>query len=125
MSGAEIARRVFADGEADEARVRLEGQSRNTAETAAYSLDLVGDRAGPWILFTSAFNLPRAVGSFCAAGWSNIIPYSVDFRGVGDLDPGWDLGGGLTDLNTGVKEWIGIVAYRLTSRIDSSSPTSC
>ena len=125
MSGAEIARRIFADGGIDEARVRLEDQSRNTAENAAYSLDLIGDGAGPWILVTSAFHMPRAVGSFCAAGWRNIIPYPVDFRGLGDLDLRWDLGGGLTDLNTGLKEWIGIVAYRVTSRMDSLWPQGC
>jgi hypothetical protein len=69
--------------------------------------------------------MPRAVGSFCAAGWRNIIPYPVEFRGGDDVDLAWDLGAGLTDLNTGVKEWIGIVAYRVTGRMESFWPAAC
>ena len=125
MPGAEIAARIFASGGIEVDRVLLESQSRNTAENAAYSLDLVGERAGPWILVTSAFHMPRAVGSFCAAGWRNIVPYPVDFRGVDDVDLAWDLGAGLTDLNIGVKEWIGIFAYRVTGRMESFWPSAC
>lgn len=125
ISGAEIARHIFVGGAIEEARLRLEGQSRNTAENAVYSLAFVENRTGPWILVTSAFHMPRAVGSFCAAGWHNLVPYPVDFRGVGDLELGWDLGTRLTKLNIGLKEWIGIIAYRVTGRIDSLWPSSC
>lgn len=95
------------------------------AENAARSLELVGRRAGPWVLVISAFHMPRAVGTFCAAGWRNIIPYPVDFRGAGQLELGWDLGGGLSKLNMGLKEWIGLVAYRVTGRMDSLWPRAC
>lgn len=125
MPGANIARRIFADGGIDAARILLESQSRNTAENASYTLKLVQAREGPWILVTSAFHMPRAVGTFCAAGWRNVVPYPVDFRGVGDLQLGWDLGGGLVKLNTGLKEWIGLVSYRATGRLDSFWPSSC
>jgi uncharacterized SAM-binding protein YcdF (DUF218 family) len=33
-----------------------------------------------WILITSANHMPRAIGSFAAAGWSGVIPYPVDFQ---------------------------------------------
>ena len=32
-----------------------------------------------WILVTSAFHMPRAVGVFCQANWP-VIPYPVDHR---------------------------------------------
>lgn len=125
ISGAELAARIFSGGEIDDARVLLEGKSRNTAENAAYSLNLVSDPMGPWILVTSAFHMPRAVGSFCAAGWRDLVPYPVDFRGVGDLGLRWDLGGRLTQLNIGLKEWFGLLAYRVTGRTMSVWPALC
>lgn len=123
--GPDIARRIFEGGGIDAARTLLEGNSRNTAENAAYTLDLISDLEGPWLLVTSAFHMPRAVGTFCAAGWRDIIPYPVDFRGMGELELGWDLGVRLVTLNTAAKEWIGILAYRATGRMESLSPSAC
>jgi uncharacterized SAM-binding protein YcdF (DUF218 family) len=33
----------------------------------------------PWLLVTSAWHMPRALATFCAAGW-NVTPYPVDYR---------------------------------------------
>jgi uncharacterized SAM-binding protein YcdF (DUF218 family) len=124
MSGADVAKRILAGGAIDEARVILEVQSRNTAENATYSLDLVEDRAGPWILVTSAFHTPRALGTFCAAGWRNLVPYPVDYRGLGSLRLGWDLRLRPVTLNTSLKEWIGIVAHPVSNRMNTLWPSS-
>ena len=109
-----------------EDRLIVEGRSRTTAENATFSRAIMADVEGPWILVTSAFHMPRAVGSFCAAGWRNLVPYPTDYRGGSFGDQvGWDLASNLTDLNTGVKEWGGLLAYRMTGRSSAIIPSGC
>jgi uncharacterized SAM-binding protein YcdF (DUF218 family) len=92
ISGAEVAQRIFADAGIAPARIHLEGASRNTAENAMLTRDLLDDPGdGPWLLVTSAFHMPRAMGAFCRAGWRGIVAYPVDYRGLGSVDVGWDL----------------------------------
>jgi len=70
-----------------------------------------------WVLITSAFHMPRALQSFDAAGWPDIVPWPVDFRsrpwrrGIG-----WDLTGNMRQLNTALREHLGLLAYRLARR---------
>jgi uncharacterized SAM-binding protein YcdF (DUF218 family) len=59
--------------------------------------------------------MPRSVNSFRAAGWENIVPWPVDYRAIGVVI-GWDLGRNLEVLNTAVREYIGLLAYRMTGR---------
>ena len=117
-SGAVIARDIFLGAGLDKSRLILEGASRNTAENATMSLELVPDNLdGEWLLVTSAFHMRRAVASFCAAGWKNIVPWPTDYRTGGFADRiGWNFALNLNDLNTGVREWIGLAAYSLTRR---------
>ncbi|MBM3616614.1 MAG: YdcF family protein [Alphaproteobacteria bacterium] len=117
-SGADIARDILLGAGFDKSRLILEGASRNTAENATMSLELVPDSLdGEWLLVTSAFHMRRAVASFCAAGWKNIVPWPTDYRTGGFADRiGWDFALNLDDLNTGVREWIGLAAYSLTRR---------
>lgn len=117
-SGAEIAQAIFIGAGLDKSRLILESTSRNTAENATMSLELAPDNLdGDWLLVTSAFHMKRAVASFCAAGWKNIVPWPTDYRtgGFGDRI-GWNLAVNLNDLNIGVREWIGLAAYSLTRR---------
>lgn len=117
-SGADIAHDIFLGAGLDDSRLILEGASRNTAENATMSLELVPDNFdGQWLLVTSAFHMKRAVASFCAAGWKNIVPWPTDYRTGGFADRiGWNFALNLNDLNTGVREWIGLAAYSLTRR---------
>jgi uncharacterized SAM-binding protein YcdF (DUF218 family) len=117
-SGAVIARDIFLGAGLDKSRLILEGASRNTAENATMSLQLAPDNLdGEWLLVTSAFHMRRAVASFCAAGWRNIVPWPTDYRTGGFADRiGWNFALNLNELNLGVREWIGLAAYRLTSR---------
>lgn len=117
-SGADIARDIFTGAGLDKSRLILEGASRNTAENGTMSLELAPDNVeGDWLLVTSAFHMRRAVASFCAAGWKNIVPWPTDYRTGGFADRiGWNFALNLNDLNTGVREWIGLAAYSLTRR---------
>ena len=100
----------------DTRRILFEPTSRNTYENAVRTkaaLDAAGrDVGGRWLLVTSAFHMPRAVGTFRAQGF-DVVPYPVDYRlpldGTG-LTP-VSFGLGLLDL--GVREWLGLAAYRL------------
>jgi uncharacterized SAM-binding protein YcdF (DUF218 family) len=68
-SGADIAHDIFLGAGLDKSRLILEGASRNTAENATMSLELVPDNLdGEWLLVTSAFHMRRAVASFLRRG---------------------------------------------------------
>lgn len=108
-------------------RLLLEHESRNTAENARQSAELVGAGiSAPALLVTSAFHMPRSLGVFCAAGWSDITPFPVDYR-TGNLRNriGWKFAANLEDLNVGVREWIGLFAYRVTGRTKVLFPRKC
>jgi uncharacterized SAM-binding protein YcdF (DUF218 family) len=106
-------------------RLIMERRSRNTVENAEFSKALVAPKPGErWLLVTSAFHMPRSVGLFRKAGFV-VEPYPVDWRvgGRGDLISFTDIavdGLGRTDL--AVREWIGLVAYRATGKIDELLP---
>jgi uncharacterized SAM-binding protein YcdF (DUF218 family) len=107
-------------------RLMIERASRNTYENAVFSKALVLPQKGErWLLITSAFHMPRAVGLFRKAGFP-VEPYPVDWRvGSDALDilafTGIASDGlGRTDL--ALREWIGLLAYRLRGRIDELLP---
>lgn len=129
-SGALVAGQMFREAGVDETRIILEGLSRNTAENAAFTREIVSrhaavDQGRQWILVTSAFHMPRALGAFCVAGWHNILPYPVDFRAKADANLDWDLAGRLELLNLGLKEWVGLAAYYITGRSAALFPDGC
>lgn len=105
-------------------RVLLENRSRNTYENAIFSRDVAGaDAAGTWILITSAFHMPRAVGTFRKAGWT-VVPYPTDYNY--EPERKWGIGffprSGLNRLSAAAHEWIGLLAYRLSGRSDAVFP---
>jgi len=109
----------------DPGRVVLENQSRNTYENAVYSRELAAPKPGErWVLITSAFHMPRAVGCFRRAGWEGLLPYPVDFHLPPGGDYGWrfNLLSGLGWLEEALHEWIGLLFYRLTDRTDAFFP---
>jgi uncharacterized SAM-binding protein YcdF (DUF218 family) len=106
-------------------RILLEDRSRNTVENAVFSKDLA--RPGPgqrWLLVTSAYHLPRAIGVFRKFGFP-VEPYPVDWRTRGSADvwrPFASAGDGLRRVDTAVREWVGLVVYWLTGRSSELFP---
>lgn len=100
-------------------RLIMERNSRNTYENALFTKELVAPKPGErWLLVTSAFHMPRSIGLFRAAGF-DVEAYPVDWRmgGREDLFTFTNSSSdGLTRTDVAVREWIGLVAYRLVGR---------
>lgn len=122
---ADYAVEIFESLGIPKSRLVIERASRNTYENAIYSKALVTPKPGEhWLLVTSAFHMPRSVGLFRKVGFA-VEPYPVDWRGGGreDLFSFNSLSGeGLARTDTAVREWIGLMAYRLRGRIDDLFP---
>jgi uncharacterized SAM-binding protein YcdF (DUF218 family) len=126
FSEADVAQGIFKSLGIREDRVQLERKSRNTDENVRFSMQLVDPKPGErWLLVTSAFHIPRAMGLFRKAGIT-VDPYPVDWRTSGWSDvykfqTDWMSGLDLTD--TAAHEWLGLIAYRLTGKIDELLPS--
>lgn len=98
------------------ARMILENRSRNTRENAVFSAALVQPKPDErWLLVTSAWHMPRAVGCFRQAGF-RVTAFPVDYRTRGWGDAARVNGfasDGLLQLDLAMKEWIGLAVYRL------------
>lgn len=109
----------------DPARILVEDRSRTTAENATYSRELANPREGErWLLVTSAWHMPRAVGVFAKAGFA-VTPYPVDFRTAGGTRthrPFAFVSEGLRRLDIATKEWAGLIAYYATGRTSRLLP---
>ncbi|WP_025029843.1 YdcF family protein [Nitratireductor aquibiodomus] len=103
----------------------LENRSRDTYENAAFSREMVQPAAGEtWLLVTSAFHMPRAVGVFRKAGFP-VTPWPVDYKTAGNEKPGFAEDNALDSLRNvtvGIREWIGLAAYRIAGRTDTFLP---
>lgn len=120
---ADEVRHFFSEQGLDPQRVLFERDSRNTWENATQSLALAKPLASErWLLVTSAWHMPRAMGCFSRAGW-RITPYPVDYRH--DSFNHWLLflpEQQLDVATTALREWIGLVAYRIMGRTDHLLP---
>jgi uncharacterized SAM-binding protein YcdF (DUF218 family) len=124
LTEAELLLRALAQaGFADE-RLVLEDRSRSTWENALLLREVVEPQPGErWLLVTSAWHMPRAIGSFREAGWE-VIAWPVDYRtfpGAG-LSPGFSLARGLEAFEVAAHEWIGLAGYRLLGRTGALFP---
>jgi len=109
----------------DPSRIALEDRSRNTDENARFTRDLVHpDPSQAWLLVTSAWHMPRAMALFRKAGF-NVVADPVDYRsqgGFGDWRLNADAARGFLLFDLAVHEWIGLVAYWASGKIDAIFP---
>jgi uncharacterized SAM-binding protein YcdF (DUF218 family) len=121
---ADFAVQVFDNLGIPSSRVEVERNSRNTEENAALSKTIASPRPGErWLLVTSAFHIPRAVGSFRHVGFP-IEPVPTGWFTKGS--EGWfsfgSFASGIFLVNIAVREWIGLFAYRVTGKTDELFP---
>lgn len=107
-------------------RMILEDKSRNTRENAIFTRDLVQAKPGErWLLITSAWHMPRAMGVFRKAGF-DIEAFPVDFLTEAELSKFVRVSGraprGLSIADDGFKEWVGLLAYWLAGYTDALFP---
>jgi uncharacterized SAM-binding protein YcdF (DUF218 family) len=95
-------------------RMSLERRSANTAENARFSSALLHPAANQeWLLVTSAFHMPRAVGAFRRAGFT-IRAVPADWRTTRTFWPqSWSASSNLKTFDLAAKEYLGLVVYRL------------
>ena len=122
---ADYAAALFESLGIDKTRLIMDRDSRNTYENAVFSKKLAAPKPGErWLLVTSAFHMPRAIGLFRKVGFA-VEPYPVDWR----VGRGADVFAftqfsldGLLRTDVGMREWLGLVVYRLAGRTDTLFP---
>ncbi|MBR0695801.1 YdcF family protein [Bradyrhizobium lablabi] len=107
-------------------RLIIERRSRNTVENAEFSKALLNPKPGErWLLVTSAFHMPRAVGLFRKAGF-DVEAYPVDWRTGNAVHPLLRFTSmaneGLARTELGMREWLGLLAYHLAGKTDDWLP---
>lgn len=117
---ADYARFLFEQLQLGERAIIYESESRNTTENATNSKALVNPQAGEtWILITSALHMPRSVAIFCQQQWPvHAYPVDHESRTGNLLRVQFNFASNLSLLRSAVREWAGLVAYRLTGRSD-------
>ena len=124
FKGADTAKLLFKQLGLDSGRVQFELNSRNTLENAQNAFELAKPKKGEnWVLITSAWHLPRAVGVFRNIGWS-VIPYPVDFFTSGKMELSLGFAGlsSASSVTWVSREWVGLVAYWIMGRTSELFP---
>jgi uncharacterized SAM-binding protein YcdF (DUF218 family) len=124
MTEADVARALWLGLGVPADRLILETAARNTYENAVRSLELARPKPGEtWLLVTSASHMPRAMGVFRHAGW-HITPWPVNYRTGHTVAVWYDASFPvrLGEFEWGLKEWIGLLAYRLMGRMEAVFP---
>jgi uncharacterized SAM-binding protein YcdF (DUF218 family) len=127
LSEHEVARTFLSEIGVDTDRVTFERTARNTYENAVQSKKLLKPRDGEtWLLVTSALHMPRAMGSFRAAGWQP-LPYPAVYLAARKIwSDAWrvDFPARLWLFEKASHEWVGLVFYRLLERSDEIFPSA-
>lgn len=122
---AEIAHQLWSQLGVPEDRMIFEDASRNTYENAVFTQKRIHPRNDEdWLLITSAFHMPRSMGIFRALGM-NPTAYPVDYRTFGnseDLRPPIDGSQAIRNVEIALREWVGLVAYRLDGKTKTLFP---
>ncbi|TCT44500.1 YdcF family protein [Martelella mediterranea] len=123
---AEPAARFFIDHGIDGHRLILESKARNTAENASKAARLLDENGikGRCLLITSAYHMPRAIQLF-EKQKVTVTPWPADYRTGGKAGLRFQFDRPATNatmLSTAMREWSGLIAYRLMGRTKTVLP---
>lgn len=121
---ADSAQVLFEQMGISERAILYESESRNTVENVTNTKQLLNPTdTENWILITSAFHMPRSVGVFCQQQW-RVTPYPVDHHSrTGQLlRLELNFAGNLGLLTTAMREWVGLIVYRLAGNTEQLLP---
>jgi uncharacterized SAM-binding protein YcdF (DUF218 family) len=106
-------------------RISIEDRSLTTEENAQFTAALIHPTpSSRWLLVTSAYHMPRAMGAFRKAGF-NVIGFSVGLRTHGWEELWWPARtatDNLRRMDIAVVEWLGLLTYRLSGYSDEWFP---
>jgi uncharacterized SAM-binding protein YcdF (DUF218 family) len=123
---ADVAEAIFTGLGLAQDRLLLERKSRNTLENAQASKTIASPKSGErWVLVTSAYHMPRSIGIFRKVGFE-VEPYPVggEAHNLTDLlTLNSTFLGRLTQTNIGAREWMGLLAYRLSGATSELLPS--
>jgi uncharacterized SAM-binding protein YcdF (DUF218 family) len=106
-------------------RIVIEEGSQTTAENASFTAKLLDP--GPhthWLLITSPYHMPRAIGAFRKAGF-NVTAFPAGWRTHGWRDLLTSEGTATENLrriDIAAHEWIGLLSYRFSGHSDEWFP---
>lgn len=122
----EVVKQLMIDMGVKPERIELEISSKNTWQNAMMAKEIAQPTPGEtWVLVTSAYHMPRAIGCFRAVNWP-VIAYPVDFTTGGErsrFQPFYYALDGVTVTDIAAKEWLGLLAYYLSGRTTSVFPS--
>lgn len=125
INEADVARRLFTELGLGDRPIIYENRSRNTYENALFLKPLAEPRSGQhWLLVTSALHMPRAVGCFRAVGWP-VEAWPVAYKtptGQDDYALDTSIPEKFDLIDSAVREWIGLLAYRFMDRSSALFP---
>jgi uncharacterized SAM-binding protein YcdF (DUF218 family) len=98
-------------------RISVEERSLTTEQNARFTSDLIHPTPqSRWLLVTSSYHMPRAMGAFRKAGF-NAVAFSVGSRTHGWHDMWWPATTATDNLrrfDIAAHEWLGLLDYRLS-----------
>ncbi len=124
---AQIAKTYFLQSGLSAERLFIESKARNTAENVSYSKQLMNPQPDEnWVMITTAYHVPRAMGIFCKQNWK-VIPYPVDHQTLPSklYQPDFGLIGHANSLILASHEWLGLIAYYLSGKTTVLFPGEC
>lgn len=124
LTEADTAERLFTALGIPRSRLTLEDRSRDTYENAVFTKRLLDPKPGErWLLVTSAWHMPRAIGCFRKAGFS-VEAWPVDYRTSGKMSwaPEGAVQEGLRRMDFITREYVGLVMYFAFGRTSALLP---
>jgi uncharacterized SAM-binding protein YcdF (DUF218 family) len=125
LSEAAIVKQIFISWGIPADRILVEEQSQTTEENARFTARLLHPAPqSRWLLVTSSYHIPRAVGAFRKAGF-DVLAFPAGPRTHGWQEFWWPSDTATDNLrrvDLAIHEWLGLAAYRIRGFSDEWFP---